>query len=141
MSWTTLRIRPSFFPPSSIEAVLPARIGELARFIGRWRKAIHALVPEFALRRRFWERVIDGGIGELVLAGRGEEAEATLKKIRDPSGFAGALPSGRAEGSVSLIGAGPGDPELLTVKALRALQDADVIFHDELVAGEILDRA
>ena len=124
-----------------IEAVLPARIGELARFIGRWRKAIHALVPEFALRRRFWERVIDGGIGELVLAGRGEEAEATLKKIRDPSGFAGALPSGRAEGSVTLVGAGPGDPDLLTVKALRALQDADVIFHDELVAGEILDRA
>jgi uroporphyrin-III C-methyltransferase / precorrin-2 dehydrogenase / sirohydrochlorin ferrochelatase len=124
-----------------IEAVLPARLGELARFIGRWRKAIHALVPEFALRRRFWERVIDGEIGELVLAGRSEEAEAALKNIRDPSGFAGALPSGRAEGSVTLVGAGPGDPDLLTVKALRALQDADVVFYDELVAVEILDRA
>jgi len=124
-----------------IEAVLPARIGELAGFIGRWRKSIHALIPEFALRRRFWERVVDGPIGALVLAGRTDEAEAALKDIRDPSGFAGSLPSGRAEGRVTLVGAGPGDPDLLTVKALRALQDADVVFHDELVAPEILDRA
>src|SRR5512139_1717190 len=52
-----------------IEAVLPARIGDLATFIGGFRKAIHARIPEFALRRRFWERVIDGPIGALVLAG------------------------------------------------------------------------
>jgi len=58
-----------------IEAMLPERIGELADFIGRWRKAIHSLIPEFALRRRFWERVVDGPIGALVLAGRGDEAE------------------------------------------------------------------
>jgi uroporphyrin-III C-methyltransferase/precorrin-2 dehydrogenase/sirohydrochlorin ferrochelatase len=124
-----------------IEAILPARIGELAGFIGRWRKAIHGLIPEFALRRRFWERVVDGPIGALVLAGRVEEAEAALKEIDDASAFAGALSSGKAEGSVTLVGAGPGDPDLLTVKALRALQDADVIFYDELVAPEILDRA
>jgi uroporphyrin-III C-methyltransferase / precorrin-2 dehydrogenase / sirohydrochlorin ferrochelatase len=124
-----------------IEAVLPARIGDLAYFIGRWRKTIHALIPEFALRRRFWERVIDGPIGELVLAGRSKEAEAALKNIHDASGFAGALPSGRAEGRVTLVGAGPGDPDLLTVKALRALQDADIVFYDELVAPEVLDRA
>ena len=124
-----------------IEAVLPARIGELAGFIGRWRKAIHARIPEFALRRRFWERVIDGPIGALVLAGRSDEAEAALQDIRDPSDFAGRLPSGQAEGRVTLVGAGPGDPDLLTVKALRALQDADVVFYDELVAPEILDRA
>src|SRR5579862_8565327 len=53
-----------------IEAMLPARIGELAGLIGRWRKAIHDRIPEFALRRRFWERVVDGPIGALVLAGR-----------------------------------------------------------------------
>jgi uroporphyrin-III C-methyltransferase / precorrin-2 dehydrogenase / sirohydrochlorin ferrochelatase len=123
-----------------IEAVLPARIGDLAGFIGRWRKQIHGRIPEFALRRRFWERVVDGPIGALVLAGRSDEAERALRDISDPSGFAGA-PAGQAEGRVTLVGAGPGDPDLLTVKALRALQDADVIFYDELVSPEILDRA
>jgi uroporphyrin-III C-methyltransferase / precorrin-2 dehydrogenase / sirohydrochlorin ferrochelatase len=124
-----------------IEAVLPARIGDLASFIGRWRKQIHNRIPEFPLRRRFWERVVDGPIGALVLAGRGDEAEAALKHIPDPTVFAGALASGRAEGRVTLVGAGPGDPDLLTVKALRALQDADIVFYDELVSSEILDRA
>jgi len=124
-----------------IEAVLPARIGDLAGFIGRWRKAIHGRIPEFALRRRFWERVVDGRIGALVLAGRGDEAEAALKDIGDASAFAGASMSGQAEGRVTLVGAGPGDPDLLTIKALRALQDADIVFYDELVSPEILDRA
>jgi uroporphyrin-III C-methyltransferase/precorrin-2 dehydrogenase/sirohydrochlorin ferrochelatase len=124
-----------------IEAVLPARIGDLATFIGRWRKSIHGRIPEFPLRRRFWERVVDGPIGGLVLAGRGGEAEAALKNIADPSAFAGAEASGKAAGRVTLVGAGPGDPDLLTVKALRALQDADIIFYDELVSPEILDRA
>jgi uroporphyrin-III C-methyltransferase / precorrin-2 dehydrogenase / sirohydrochlorin ferrochelatase len=125
----------------SIEALLPARIGDLAGFIGRWRKSIHGRIPEFPLRRRFWERVVDGPIGALVLAGRGDEAEAALKDISDPSTFAGAKAAGEVEGRVTLVGAGPGDPDLLTIKALRALQDADVVFYDELVSAEILDRA
>jgi uroporphyrin-III C-methyltransferase/precorrin-2 dehydrogenase/sirohydrochlorin ferrochelatase len=124
-----------------IEAVLPARIGDLASFIGRWRKTIHGRIPEFPLRRRFWERVVDGPIGALVLAGQSREAEAALKDISNPSAFAGAPASGEVEGRVTLVGAGPGDPDLLTIKALRALQDADVIFYDELVSPEILDRA
>jgi len=124
-----------------IEAILPARIGDLAGFIGKFRKSIHARIPEFTLRRRFWERIVDGPIGALVLAGRRSEAEAALKRIADPSAFAGANEQGKAEGKVTLVGAGPGDPDLLTVKALRALQDADVVFYDELVSSEILDRA
>jgi uroporphyrin-III C-methyltransferase/precorrin-2 dehydrogenase/sirohydrochlorin ferrochelatase len=124
-----------------IEAALPARIGDLANFIGRWRKTIHGRIPEFALRRRFWERVVDGPIGALVLGGRSSDAEAALKDIADPSAFAGASASGQADGRVTLVGAGPGDPDLLTIKALRALQDADVVFYDELVSPEILDRA
>ncbi|HEY4205111.1 MAG TPA: siroheme synthase CysG [Xanthobacteraceae bacterium] len=124
-----------------IEAMLPARIGDLASFIGRWRKTIHARIPEFALRRRFWERVVDGPIGAAVLAGRADDAETALHNISDASAFAGATSIGGVEGRVTLVGAGPGDPDLLTIKALRALQDADVVFYDELVSPEILDRA
>src|ERR1700742_335364 len=120
-----------------IEAMLPAHIGDLANFIGRWRKTIHDRIPEMPLRRRFWERVVDGRIGALVLAGRGSEAERALARIDDPSAFASAASS---EGNVTLVGAGPGDPDLLTIKALRALQDADIVFCDDLVSSEILDR-
>src|SRR5712664_300759 len=81
-----------------IEAALPARIGDLATFIGRWRKCIHGRIPEFPLRRRFWERVIDGPIGALVLAGRKSEAEAALREIADPSRYAG---SDEVQGSVT----------------------------------------
>ena len=123
-----------------IEAALPARIGDLAGFIGRVRKSMHARIDEFPLRRRFWERIIDGPIGALVLAGRNDDAEQALKAIEDPAAFAGADTEGKAVGHVTLVGAGPGDPDLLTVKALRALQDADVVFYDELVSVEILDR-
>src|SRR5579872_3177341 len=86
-----------------IEALLPARIGELAAFVGRWRQTIHKLIPDFSRRRRFWERVVDGPIGALLLAGRSDEAEAALRDIREPSEFAGALLSGETEGSVTLV--------------------------------------
>lgn len=118
-----------------IEAMVPTRIGELAGFIGRWRKTIHAHLADMAEKRRFWERVIDGPIGAAVLAGRMDEADAALTDI-DARAFVH-----QAQGHVTLVGAGPGDPDLLTIKALRALQDADIIFYDDLVSGEILDRA
>lgn len=123
-----------------IESVLPARIGDLATFIGRWRKSINDKIAEAPLRRRFWERVVDGDIGAKILAGRGGEAEQALGGISDLAAFAGASQDGAARGRVTLVGAGPGDPDLLTIKALRALQDADVVFYDELVSPEILDR-
>jgi uroporphyrin-III C-methyltransferase / precorrin-2 dehydrogenase / sirohydrochlorin ferrochelatase len=117
-----------------IEAMLPQRIGDLAQFIGAFRKLIHERIGDVSLRRRFWERVIDGPIGALVLDGRRGEAEAVLNRIVAPADFAD------AQGSVTIVNAGPGDPDLLTIKALRALQDADVVFHDEGICGDILDR-
>lgn len=117
-----------------IEAVLPARTGDLAAFLGRWRKRLATRLPDHA-RRRFWEDVVDGPIGAAVLDGREADAERALAER------AAAPVEGRsARGFVTLVGAGPGDPDLLTVKALRALQDADVVFHDELVAPAVLDR-
>src|ERR1700722_14557930 len=85
-----------------IEAMLPARIGDLATFIGRWRNQVHGSIAQMPLRRRFWERVIDGPIGALVLAGRCDAAEAALKSISDPSAYAGAQPSGQADGGGTL---------------------------------------
>ena len=120
-----------------IEAMLPARIGDLASFAGRWRDAIKARLPDVAMRRLFWKRVIDGPIGADVLAGRISDANRKLTSLHDPVAFA----ASGGEGIVTLVGAGPGDPDLLTVKALRALQDADVVFYDDLVSPEILDRA
>src|SRR5258707_14731319 len=90
-----------------IEAVLPARIGDLATFIGSFRKSMHARIPEFSLRRRFWEHVIDAPIGALVLAGRKDQAETALKAIDDPSAFAGAIEDGKADGRATLVGASP----------------------------------
>jgi uroporphyrin-III C-methyltransferase/precorrin-2 dehydrogenase/sirohydrochlorin ferrochelatase len=88
-------------------------------------------------RRKFWERVVDGEIGAAVLAGRNGDAEHALENISDHAAFA----SSTNDGFVTLVGAGPGDPDLLTIKALRALQDADIVFYDDLVSPEILDRA
>ncbi len=87
--------------------------------------------------RRFWERVIDGPIGAAFLAGRTREAEAALLRAIEN---AGSLGQGE-RGAVHLVGAGPGDPDLLTLRALHALQAADVIFYDDLVGPDILGRA
>ncbi len=122
-----------------VEAVLPTRIGEFAALMKRHRKSIVAARkrwPGFSARR-FWERVIDGAVGASFLAGRTQEAEAELLHA-----IAGAGSFERSGvGSVHLVGAGPGDPDLLTLRALNALQNADVIFYDELVTPEILDRS
>jgi uroporphyrin-III C-methyltransferase/precorrin-2 dehydrogenase/sirohydrochlorin ferrochelatase len=124
----------------AIETLLPARIGDLAALIGRYRKPIAARISEMALRRRFWERIVDGPVGAAVLDGRSVDAEAALNAIADPQAYAADNAAGTLSGHVTLVGAGPGDPDLLTLKALRALQDADIVFYDELVTPEILDR-
>jgi uroporphyrin-III C-methyltransferase/precorrin-2 dehydrogenase/sirohydrochlorin ferrochelatase len=121
-----------------IEALLPTRIGELAQLIGRHRRRF-AAVPRALSPRRFWENIIAGPIAEAVLAGRSDKAEARLVAAIDGDG-ARESRAGKAE-TVFLVGAGPGDPDLLTLRALHALADADVVFYDELVTAAVLDRA
>src|SRR2546430_6917785 len=121
-----------------IEALLPTRIGELAQLIGRHRRRF-AAVPRALSPRRFWENIIAGPIAEAILAGRSDEAEARLVAPIDGNGAressAGQLETG------ALVGAGPGEPDLLTLRALHALADADVVFYDEFVTPAVLDRA
>jgi uroporphyrin-III C-methyltransferase/precorrin-2 dehydrogenase/sirohydrochlorin ferrochelatase len=118
--------------------LLPTRIGELAQLIGRHRRRF-AAVPRALSPRRFWENIIAGPIAEAILAGRSDEAEARLVAAIDGDG-ARESSAGKVE-TVFLVGAGPGDPDLLTLRALHALADADVVFYDELVTAAVLDRA
>src|SRR5882757_8200664 len=121
-----------------IEAILPARIGEFAALMRRHRDNVVAARKRFAgfSPRRFWERVIDGPIGAAFLAGRTEDAEAQLSRaIEQAESF-----ERNTQGAVHLVGAGPGDADLLTLRALNALQAADVVFYDELIGPDILDR-
>jgi uroporphyrin-III C-methyltransferase/precorrin-2 dehydrogenase/sirohydrochlorin ferrochelatase len=124
-----------------IEALLPARLGALARFMGAQRAAVQRALGAFA-RRAFWERIATGVVASRVL--RGDEAgaqralgrELLTSKLTAASGTAGS-----GLGEVYLIGAGPGDPDLLTLRALQVLQQADVILYDRLVSPAVLERA
>jgi uroporphyrin-III C-methyltransferase / precorrin-2 dehydrogenase / sirohydrochlorin ferrochelatase len=118
----------------TIEAALPQRIGELAALIGRWRHRLRARFGSVG-SRALWEHFIDGPVGAGVLEGRSAEAETWLASLSAQSLERASL------GCVALVGAGPGDPDLLTLKALQALQNADVVLYDELVTPEILARA
>jgi uroporphyrin-III C-methyltransferase / precorrin-2 dehydrogenase / sirohydrochlorin ferrochelatase len=118
-----------------IEALLPHRLGALARFAGSRRGAVRRQLPASA-RRPFWERVFGGPVSAQVLAG--DESAADAAFTRELATFREA---GRPLGEVYLIGAGPGDPDLLTLRALQLMQQADVILYDRLVSEEVLDRA
>jgi uroporphyrin-III C-methyltransferase / precorrin-2 dehydrogenase / sirohydrochlorin ferrochelatase len=118
-----------------IETLLPATYGDLARFAERFRERVKSALPP-AQRRLFWERTLQGVVADLVLAGRPAEAEAALEQA-----LATADRAAQAKGEVYLVGAGPGDPDLLTFAALRLLQQADVVVHDDTIPGAILDLA
>jgi len=118
-----------------IEAMLPARLGQLASFAGNSRDAVKALLPDVRARRRFWGRFFDGPVARRVLEGDlGAEDEDMLTLVNTLNGEEHA-------GSVAIVGVGPGDPDLLTLKALRRLQSADVVVYDRLVGDDILDLA
>ncbi len=114
-----------------LEARLPARLGALAEFVRARRDRVKGSVSDIAGRQQLWQRVVEGPAAEAVY--RGDEAAAE-------QAFEAAL-TGAAAGWVAIVGAGPGDPELLTLKALRLIQSADVILYDNLVNRQILDYA
>ena len=122
---------------AEIERVLPAAIGRVARFAEIFREQVRRTVGDPAKRRRFWDRVLQGRVGELALAG--DEIAARRELIRMLDGARNQPASGA--GMVHLVGAGPGDPDLLTLKAHRLLQRADVVVYDRLVSQEVLALA
>jgi uroporphyrin-III C-methyltransferase/precorrin-2 dehydrogenase/sirohydrochlorin ferrochelatase len=118
---------------AKMESLIPAAFGQLAQLAEKFRPAVKAKMTQPAQRRIFWEQVLQGRLAELVFAGRLAEAEAHLQQAIDSTEN---IPT---TGEVYLIGAGPGDPDLLTFKALRLMQQADVVVYDRLVSAPILD--
>ena len=119
-----------------LEALIPARIGELASWLKALRKTARQKLRDTDERRRFFEAVVDGPAARRFVDGDRPGALRIAQQL-----LAATSTAPRAAGEVTLVGAGPGDPELLTLKALRALQDADVILHDRLVPDAVLELA
>jgi uroporphyrin-III C-methyltransferase/precorrin-2 dehydrogenase/sirohydrochlorin ferrochelatase len=113
-----------------LEALLPQRIGDLAALARRLRPDARTAIPDGKARRRFWERALTGPAADLAYAGDLEGAEAEMR--------AQLRPGAPVRGIVHLVGAGPGDPELLTLKALRLIQEADIVYYDRLVSDAII---
>ena len=119
-----------------LEALIPKRIGEFAAWLRALRGTTRQKLRDTDERRRFFETIVDGPAARRFIEGDSQGAQRIAQQL-----LAKTSTSPRAVGEVTLVGAGPGDPELLTLKALRALQDADVILHDRLVPAALLDMA
>ncbi len=115
-----------------LETLIPARYGDLAQLAGSFRQRVQQQIKTTGLRLKFWENVLHGPVAELALAGQMQQAHDMLAEALKKGAVAN-------EGEVYLVGAGPGDPDLLTFRALRLMQQADIVFYDRLVAPAILD--
>ena len=116
--------------------LIPASYGKLAQLLNQFREQVKKRFATTTERRRFWEKILQGPVTEYMFAGQEKQATHFLQK---------AISSGQSfisgDGEVYLIGAGPGDPDLLTFRALRLLQQADVVVYDRLVSQPILEMA
>jgi len=122
---------------AKLETMIPAAFGRLAEFAARWRDAAKTRIADPVRRRRFWEDLADGPIAEYMLTGQEAEATKLVEKTLDTIDHDGGIAD---VGEVYLVGSGPGDPDLLSFRALRLMQRADVALYDRLVPEAILER-
>lgn len=114
-----------------LETLLPMHLSALAKISGQFRFRVKEVIKNVSLRRRYWEKLFANGIlGSLLQQGQTDKALQLMEK---------SLTENITKGDVALVGAGPGDPSLLTLKALQLMQQADVVLYDRLVSSEILD--
>jgi len=119
---------------SKLESTVPATYGDLAKLVDNYRHEVKQSFPMVEERRTFWESILEGPVAEHVFTGRLDEAERLLNTLLNSS-----TANPDFKGEVYLVGAGPGDPDLLTFKALRLMQKCDVVIYDRLVSEPILD--
>lgn len=118
----------------NLERCTPSAYGALATLVEKYRNQSSRLISDETSRRRFWEEVLQGPIAEMVLAGKVDAAEETLQNKLQRKDF-----TNNEIGEVYLVGAGPGDPDLLTFRALRLMQQADAVVYDRLVSDQIME--
>lgn len=119
-----------------IEAIIPAAFGGFAEWAGNLRDKVMEKISDPAKRRQFWERTIDGSVSDLYLTGNIAGAEKRFNETLDSADDADSFSK---LGEVYLVGAGPGDPDLLTFRALYLMQRADVVLYDRLLGDGIMD--
>jgi uroporphyrin-III C-methyltransferase/precorrin-2 dehydrogenase/sirohydrochlorin ferrochelatase len=117
-----------------LETFVPAAYGRLAALVERFRTEVKARFKTTRERRRFWENILQGPVAEMLLAGQEQAAHAALEKAVTQD-----YASEHAVGEVYVVGGGPGDPDLLTFRALRLMQQADVVLYDRLIAKGVLE--
>ena len=144
-----------------LETLIPQGYGKLAKLAGEFRTEVKAKIPTLTGRRQFWERAFEGKVSELMFAGNEIQATEQLQADLDNTAAqiasaneapinptmvaapvvdnATSLDATTPVGEVYIVGAGPGDPELLTFKALRLMQQADIVYYDALVSPQVLD--
>lgn len=118
-----------------LETLLPQHLGRMAEIAGRFRDRLAQTVSSASQRRHFWEQAFNGRFAELVAAGQEKQAEQELVSLSVQSQQQQVF----SQGQVALIGAGPGDAGLLTLRALQLMQQADVVLYDYLVSDEVMD--